>query len=313
MGFVQTPQFYKNHTSSYVAAGAWEQQELFFGAICKGKNRLNSTFMCGTNMVLRRDALKQVGGMCEENIAEDFLTSLFLHERGWHSMYVPEVLAEGLAPEDFLSYYKQQFRWARGSLEVLFRHNPLLNSTLSWAQKFQYLASASFYVSGAIVVLNALLPLAYFFTGKVPFTSSTMLLASVFLPYIFLTMYVLQRCSGYTLTFRAVAFSIASFPIHLSALWSVLLKRNNGFSVTSKQKVAGNFLPLVIPHIAYFVVGTLGLGIALAREGASASLITNASWMGFNMVMFLPFILAAAPTPKPAASSHTSRQIAPAA
>ena len=91
--------------------------------------------MCGTNVAVRRTALDEVGGLCQTNIAEDFLTSLLMHERGWRSVYVPEVLAQGLAPEDFLSYYKQQHRWARGSLEVIFKYNPLRRRGLTWPQR----------------------------------------------------------------------------------------------------------------------------------------------------------------------------------
>jgi cellulose synthase (UDP-forming) len=168
MGFVQSPQYYKNFKENYVTRGAWDQQSLFFGAIKKGKNRLNSVTMCGTNMVIRREPLEAVGGMCATNIAEDFVTGLFIHQRGWKSAYVPEVLAEGLAPEDFLAYYKQQLRWARGSLEVLFKYNPLFMRGLSWAQRIQYLASASYYLSGIIVIMNAIIPLVFFYTIPVP-------------------------------------------------------------------------------------------------------------------------------------------------
>jgi cellulose synthase (UDP-forming) len=58
VGFVQTPQFYKNANQNYLTRGSWEQQELFFGPICRGKNRLNSATMCGTNMLLSRRALE---------------------------------------------------------------------------------------------------------------------------------------------------------------------------------------------------------------------------------------------------------------
>jgi cellulose synthase (UDP-forming) len=110
VGFVQTPQFYKNYGENYLTQSSWEQQELFFGPICKGKNRLNAATMCGTNMLISRQALTEVGGMCTESIAEDFVTGLFIHAKGYRSVYVPEVLAEGLATEDLLSYSKQQFR-----------------------------------------------------------------------------------------------------------------------------------------------------------------------------------------------------------
>ena len=136
VGFVQTPQYYKNFAKNYLTSSSWEQQELFFGPICKGKNRLNAATMCGTNMLISREALSEVGGMCTESIAEDFVTGLFMHERGWVSVYHPEVLAEGLATEDFLTYSKQQFRWARGSLDVIFRYNPLFMRGLTWRQAY---------------------------------------------------------------------------------------------------------------------------------------------------------------------------------
>ncbi len=295
LAFVQSPQYYKNHEENFITGGSWEQQSLFFGPICKGKNRLNSVTMCGTNMVIRRTALDEVGGMCDTNIAEDFVTGLFIHENGWKSLYVPKVLAEGLAPEDFLSYYKQQFRWARGSLEVLFKYNPFFRSGLSWAQKIQYAASASFYISGLFVLLNALIPLAYFFTGAVPFSISSMTLTLIFLPYIFLAIYNLQQSCNFAYTFRALSFSIGKWPIHIKAIIAVLSNQKSAFAITSKTKLEGNFVNLVIPHLVYIGLVIIGIGVALGREGLTPSLITNTSWAAFYVAIFVPFIKAALP------------------
>jgi cellulose synthase (UDP-forming) len=295
IGFVQSPQFYKNSALNEITGGAWEQQELFFGPICKGKNRSNAVFMCGTNMVINKKALLAVGGMCENNIAEDFLTSLFIHQKGYKSVYVDEVLAEGLAPEDFLSYYKQQFRWARGSLEVVFRHNPFFKRGLSFGQRIHYLAGASYYLSGTIVLLNALLPLIFFYTGLVPLNISTMILASIFLPYILLTIVSLRVASNFTYTFRALAFSMSSFALQIQALFAIIFGIKSNFSVTSKKQLQGNFVYLALPHILYIVFALLGLEIAVLREGLSAAVLSNASWALFNISVFVPFILAAIP------------------
>jgi cellulose synthase (UDP-forming) len=295
MGFVQSPQFYKNFALNEVTGGSWEQQELFFGAICKGKSRLNATTMCGTNMVIRREAIMQVGGMCDTNIAEDFVTGLFIHQKGWKSVYVPEVLAEGLAPEDFLSYYKQQLRWARGSLEVLFKYNPLFKRGLTMGQKIQYLASASYYLSGIFILINAIIPLIFFFTGAIPFYVSTMALAIVFLPYIFLTIYTVQLSTNFSYTFRALAFSMSSWTIHLRALFELLLRKKSGFAITSKRAVEGNFLYLVTPHLAYLGLIIVGIVYAFLREGFTASVATNTAWVFLNGAIFIPFIKAALP------------------
>ncbi|MEX0910118.1 MAG: glycosyltransferase [Candidatus Paceibacterota bacterium] len=296
VGFVQTPQYYKNYNLNSVTKSSWEQQQLFFGPICKGKNRLNSATMCGTNMVIRRRAINEVGGMCVDSIAEDFVTGMFLHERGWKSVYVGEVLAEGLAPEDFLSYYKQQFRWARGALDVIFRYNLLFRTNLSFAQKVQYFSSASFYLSGLVVLMNALLPVTFFFTGLVPIEVSSMLLALIFIPYIFVTLYTLQRSSNFSFTFSALAFSMSSFGIHLHALYSVITQRKAVFSITSKRGIKGNYIRLVIPHLIYIGLVSLGIAVAFAREGMSASLVNNTAWAIFNISIFIPFILASLPS-----------------
>jgi cellulose synthase (UDP-forming) len=295
VGFVQTPQFYKNYGENYITRSSWEQQELFFGPICKGKNRLNAATMCGTNMLISRRALAEVGGMCTESIAEDFITGLMLHARGWRSVYHAEVLAEGLATEDLLSYSKQQFRWARGALDVIFRFNPLFMRGLTLGQKVQYLSSASFYLSGLFVVLDALLPLVYFYTGMVPVQISGMLLAAIFLPYLFCTFYTLQRTSNSTFTFPSLGFSMGSFNIHFRALLAAATFQKSAFGITQKHKQDGNFLPLVKWHVLYVVAAVAGVGLSLWREGVSASLINNTAWVLFNIVIFTPFIRAAFP------------------
>ncbi len=295
VAFVQTPQYYKNQESSYVARAAWEQQELFFGPICKGKNRWNAVAMCGTNMVIRRTALMEAGGMREESIAEDFVTGIEIHKQGWRSIYVPEVLAEGLAPEDFLSYYKQQLRWARGSLDALVRFNLLFTRRLTLSQKIQYLSSVSFFVSGLVVMMNALFPIIYLITGQQPFTVTTMALAAVFLPYMLLTLYILQRSSGRTFTFNALAFAMGNFWIHASAVAAALTGRKSAFSVTSKRGLEGSFLDLTVPTLTYFAVFAAAATVGIARSGFSPSVANNLAWGLFNCAVFFPVVYAASP------------------
>jgi cellulose synthase (UDP-forming) len=302
MGFVQTPQFYVNQDQNRITRVAWDQQTLFFGPIMSGKSRLGSAFMCGTNMAVRRTAVLEVGGMCEENIAEDFLTSLFLHEKGWRSVYVPTVLAEGLAPDDFLNYYKQQFRWTRGSLEVIFKYNPLVRRGLTWQQRLQYLLSASYYLSGAVILLDAVLPILFLLTGQTPIVTSTMTLALVFVPYMWINLYVLQRTSNFTYSYQAIAFSLSAWWLQLTALVAVLTGRKTSFSVTSKATHDGgrpNFLRLVVPQVVFAAVGALALAVGAAREGFTPSLMANLAWLSVHIAIAVPFVIAAAPSRAP--------------
>ncbi len=291
MAFVQTPQYYINKNENSITRAAWEQQELFFGPICQGKNRMNATFWCGTNAVMRREALLSISGVPEQSIAEDFLASLFLHERGWKSIYIPEVLAHGLAPVDLENYISQQYRWARGSLDVMFRYNPLFRTRLSFAQKMQYLYSAGFYLNGFVVLIDALVPLIFLFFGVVPVIDTTGSFIVYFAPFIFLTLYFLMKSTGFSITFRAVQLTIATSFVYLIAMVNAITGRNAKFKVTSKQKQGkGNLLKYATPNIIYIVLAISGTMLAFIRDGLTPAVATNVSWAFFNTVFFWPFI-----------------------
>lgn len=300
LAYVQTPQFYKNQDLNHVAGGSWEQQSLFFGPICKGKNRLNSVTMCGTNMVVRRVAMEEAGGMYEKSIAEDFVTGFLMHKNGWRSLYVPKILARGLAPEDFMGYYKQQARWARGSLDLLLHHNILFTRKLTGAQKIQYLSSASYFLSGWVVAMNALIPITYFFTGQFPILTSTMALASIFIPYMLTMLYIIQRSSNFSYTYRAIAFSMAGFHVHMMSSIGSLFGHKAKFSVTPKKKQSGNFTRLVIPQIMYLLLSVVGAGYAIFRANGviTAAWIANFAWSVINSAIFIEYIRAALPSEK---------------
>jgi cellulose synthase (UDP-forming) len=295
LAFVQTPQFYRNTDQHAIAATAWEQQSFFFGSIMRGKERTNAAFICGTNVAIRRKALAEVGGMCEDNIAEDFLTSLRLHQRGWESRYLSEVLSSGLAPEDLLSYYRQQLRWARGPLEVLFKDNPFFKRGLTWSQRIHYFASALYYFNGVIVLIDCVMPLLFLYFGLVPVATDTVTFALFFIPFMVANLYTLRIASRGTATFRSLSLTHGTWVLQLEALLSVLLRRKMEFVVTPKQAQMGNFIHLAYPHLIYMVLAAVGVAVAIAREGFNPSVVTNIAWVAFNVVLFMPFIVMAYP------------------
>ena len=290
LALVQTPQYYANKDDNFVTKAAWEQQELFFGPICNGKNRSNATFWCGTNAVVRREALDEIGGVPTNNIAEDFLASLFIHERGWNTLYVPEVLARGLAPHNLGDYVNQQFRWARGSLEVIFRYNPLFRKGLSWVQKMQYLYSSGYYLNGIIVMIDALIPLLALGFNAVPVNANTADFSLYFFPFIFLTIYLLMISTKNTITFNAIQLSMSTFFVFFVAAISTIFGIKAKFKVTSKSKESGNYLKFALPHILYILVSIFVSARAIMVNGLTPSVITNVSWLVFNITFFAAFI-----------------------
>ena len=155
VAFVQTPQYYANGDQNRIAAASWSQQALFFGAIARGKDGLDAVFCCGTNVLFRREAFESVGGFPTNSLTEDYELSIWLHELGWKSVYVPEVLSRGLGPEDMAAYVSQQQRWARGCLSGLPR---ALRAKLPFKLKAQYVLSASYFLSGWTVLIYMSFP-----------------------------------------------------------------------------------------------------------------------------------------------------------
>ena len=166
---MQTPQYYANWDRGEVPGAAWGQQALFFGPIARGKDGHDAMFCCGTNVVFRRAALEQVGGFPADSVTEDFELSIRLHELGWRSRYVPEVLAHGLGPEDMASYVSQQQRWSRGCLSAL---PAVLRSSLPLRLKVQYALSASYFLSGWTVLVYMTFPVVRLLTGAQPLAAT---------------------------------------------------------------------------------------------------------------------------------------------
>ena len=61
-----------------------------------------------------RSALVSVGGVATDTVVEDTHTAMKLHQASWSSVYHPEVLAVGLAPEEVSAFLTQRGRWASG-------------------------------------------------------------------------------------------------------------------------------------------------------------------------------------------------------
>jgi cellulose synthase (UDP-forming) len=312
VAFVQSPQYYGNRDSSYVAGGAMDQQDIFFGPICEGADGSDSVICCGTNFVMRRAALDEVGGFREDSVTEDALTGLDLHARGWRSRYVPERLAVGLAPEDLGAYVSQQSRWARGNLELLFRHSPLLRKGLPLELRFRYAWAASHYLSGLSNLVYLVLPCLYLFTGieTVTATASDDFIAH-FLPYIFLTVFIFTRSCEGRLRFRAIQFNYGLLPVYLEALFSAVTGKRARFVVTPKTASTESFYNLVAPQLALVTITLSAIGAGLV-DYQGPSTITNVCWALFNIAMLSALIRAARAVPQGAsgAAAPVSEEVA---
>jgi cellulose synthase (UDP-forming) len=270
VAFVQTPQYYANHATNGVAAAAWAQQALFFGPIARGKDGLGAVFCCGTNMVLRRDALESVGGFPEDSLTEDFELSIRLHERGWRSAYVDQVLARGLGPEDMASYASQQLRWARGCLSSI---GAVCRARLPLRLRLQYLLSTLYFLSGWTLLVYMLLPIVRIVFGAQPVAATS---ASQFLlhfaPYFVLALGTVAFAGAGEYTFAAFCLAAASFWIHVTASVLVALRRPGRFVVTAKHGGGGWQPRAVWPVLAVLCLMATAIAYGLIEHRTPGTL-----------------------------------------
>ena len=270
VALVQTPQHYANARTNDVAAAAWAQQALFFGAIARGKDARGAMFCCGTNMVFRRDVLEAVGGFPEASVTEDFELSVRLHERGWRTVYVPEVLASGLGPEDMASYISQQHRWARGCISAL---STIHKADLRPRHRLQYLLSASYFLTGWTVLIYMALPVIRIFTGAQPLADAT---ADQFLihfaPYFGFALLSVAIAGAGDYTFGAFALATSTFWVHVHASVQALRRTPGRFVVTPKRGASARQPRAVAPTLVVMAVLALAAVVGLHRDRSPATL-----------------------------------------
>ncbi len=280
VAFVQTPQAYGN-LNNLISRGAGYMQSVFYRFIQPGKNRFNAAFCVGTNVIFRRTAIEQIGGMYTDSKSEDVWTSLKLHEYGWKSTYISTVLAIGDTPTTIEAYTKQQLRWATGGFEILFKSNPFSRKLkLTLDQRLQYFGTATFYLMGVAPGLLLLVPPLQIYFGLAPINSGVSF--GTWLLY-YLGFYGMQVVVAlYTIgSFRweTLMLATASFPIYGRALVNAVFNKDQKWHVTgSTQKKASPFNFITHQLMAFVflaITSVVGIWQALTVSSFTLALFWN--------------------------------------
>ena len=284
LSMVQTPQCYANAHDGGIAASAWAQQALFFGTIARGKDAMGAMFCAGTNVVFRRRALEQVGGFPEDSVTEDFKLSIRLHEAGWRTAYVPEVLALGLGPEDMASYVSQQLRWSRGCLGGI---ATALRARLPLRVRLQYLLSSMFFLTGWTVLIYMTLPVVRMLTGAQPLAAAH---ADQFLlhfaPYFCLALGAVARAGRGSYTFGGFTLAATNWWVHVVSSVRALTRRPGRFVVTPKRAGSSWQPGAVWPSLVAVCVLVGAAAYALVGSRSPSSL-NNAAFAALHVTILL--------------------------
>ncbi|GAA2180688.1 hypothetical protein GCM10009785_12580 [Brooklawnia cerclae] len=294
VAFVQTPQSYGN-LNNIISRGAGYMQAVFYRFVQPGRNHFNAAFCVGTNVIFRRRAVDDVGGMYTDSKSEDVWTSLMLHERGWRSVYIADVLAVGDAPETIEAYTKQQLRWATGGFEILLTHNPFNpRHPLTIDQRLMYFVTSTHYLTGIMPGVLLMVPALEVYFDLRPVTLGISI--SQWLVY-YAGFYVMQiALAFYTLgSFRweVLLLAVASFPIYHQAFVNAFAGKEQKWHVTGAQNRKTSPFNFIRPQVNLFVFLLLTTLVAIWRDINNAQFSLATAWNLTNAFGLGAFMLVA--------------------
>jgi cellulose synthase (UDP-forming) len=261
LALVQTPQhFYNTSSFEHLHPGVdLHEESLFYRVIQPGKHHSGAAFWCGTNAVLRADALREIGGVATESLTEDFHTTMKLHRAGWRSAYHNEVLARGLAAGSPDAFYAQRRRWGRGAMQVLRQDNPLTASGLTLRQRLGYLYSLSAWFDSWRTLGLALVPVAVLVTGLFPVDAPPAqfaLMAGV--PFLLQQVALTLLSRGFAPARFSLLFEVVRLPSNLAATLTLVRRGTGRFAVTAKGRTGDARTRARVPAVLLVLAAVLG-------------------------------------------------------
>lgn len=303
IGFIQTPQSFYNadlfQYNLYAEEKLPNEQDYFFKEVNVNRNYANAPIYAGSNTLISRRAIMEVGGIVTDSITEDFATGIKIQAAGYRCYAIPTVLAHGLAPATLRDLISQRKRWGRGCVQTLrqthwLRHMGLPRRTrLSyyssflywWAffRRFMYISAPILFTLFRIVIVDCTVP------ELLIFSIPAYALYGVSLRFLSGSM----RNTRWSNIIDTALFPYLTLPIILETL-GVKEKR---FSVTRKDAVSdsSNFV-LALPHLFFILLSVLAIWecYTVWMPASFTAALVVMYWLILNtfiLVMALLFIL----------------------
>ena len=295
IGFVQVVQAYKNIKDGIIAKGAAQQTFQFYGPMMMTMSSYGTAQAIGANCTFRRAALDSIGGHAA-GLAEDMNTSMKLHARGWRSVYVPKVLTRGLVPNTLSAYYKQQLKWSRGVFELLITTYLQNFRQFTLRQKLHYGLLPWHYFTGAIFLINFLIPVISLLSGYMPMKinlsyfvlAGTLFFASTIIIRHYVQRWVMEEEErGFHLVGGLLL--IGTWWIHLLGFIFTILRRKVPYNPTPKDGKEENTFGLNIPNMVLGALSIVAIIYGLYKDFNPYTLVM-AGFAGLN-TLFVAIML----------------------
>lgn len=298
VGFVQLPQNFDNpdifqnkfKIQKYIPL----ELNYFYHRIQVSRNTNNSVIFCGTNAILSRKALKEIGGFATKTLTEDFATGLLIERAGYKGIALPYDEVYGKNVESISSLIKQRDRWCRGCIQTYKNYKIIYKSGLSFKQKLDYLSGIYYWFFGFRNIIYLLVPLLYsFFNIKIIQGNFLLFILLFFIQYV-LKRFVIDRLEDRKVssTWNRIYEVILSPVIFISSLLELLGFSQKKFNVSIKgkdNKKSYQYYYLVVFHLLLFSLNLLGLFVSVFKgmKYEFINYLIPIFWLGTNCIYLL--------------------------
>lgn len=304
IGFIQTPQSFYNpdlfQFNLFSESRIPNEQDYFYKDVQVARNKSNCVIYGGSNTVISREALNDVGGFFTKSITEDFATGIKIQQKGYICYAINKVLASGLSPTDLKSLINQRIRWGRGCIQTGRRVHICLSRHLSLAQKANYLASIWYWYASWKRLIYIMSPIL-FATFSVLVVKCSLIEVLIF----WLPMYISSnislkmmsrniRTTKWTNLYETTIFPFMMIPVLLET-FGISMKK---FKVTQKDAKQNKKKDWVyaIPHTILIILSVIGIANCIRWTFTTGRIdyFVILFWLFvnlFNLVMSLFFVM----------------------
>lgn len=265
IGLIQTPQSFYNpdlfQFNLYSEGTIPNEQDFFSREVNVMRNSSNSCAYTGSNTLISRQAMEDIGGFSLNTITEDFEVSVRIQQEKYITYATTEIQAAGLTTTDFGSMIKQRKRWARGIIQSLQNTRAIFSLKLTAAGRMTYLASYLYWLSffNRIIFILAPIMFALFDFQVVDCTFEEIIV--FWLPSFFFYSSSFRFLSSNVRTNRWSQTIDTIFAPYL--IFCVLLEsfgiRETTFKVTNKERTDRSDMIYATPHIILIILSVLAI------------------------------------------------------
>lgn len=113
----------------------------------------------GTNFIIRRKILEEMGGWDPNAVAEDTEISFRIYRMGYYIKFLPQAVTWEQEPQTVKVWFKQRTRWVKGNVYVLIKNLPMMFDRKAGQVRFDiwYFISTYFFLLAALVTSDCVL------------------------------------------------------------------------------------------------------------------------------------------------------------